>query len=412
MQSLGRFDRVTLAGGAFLCGIAIHSFQPYRSLGIFVLILAVAGSLGAIVCSSKNLRTAGLVALFLAAGLWRFDVAIPSLPTGLRALDSTGLIHSWTASKPTDVAAVYLQSMRSKLTLQISTALPGDEGALLAGMLYGERGLSKEAKTRFESAGLTHLVAVSGSNITILVVILMRILLGIGLDRRKSFFALAISVMLFVGFVGPQASVVRAAIMGLLIELAPLVGRLVRASRLLLVAAVAFTLVHPAALLFDASFALSFLATIGLLTWGTWFDEYSQKYFPWKTMREIAGATFGATLMTAPYIAWAFGQVSLIGIIANLFAVPLTPWVTISSLGVLLVPSLSWAVLPAKGFLSIILEISRLPERLSFGTWNNVAFSYVLLVTAYALILYFWREVQRENRVIHRNEEEKRLFLS
>lgn len=412
MKWHGRFEATTLVGCAFLSGIAFHSFAPYRSLGTIILILAVAGGLGTILCSAKTLKIGALIVLSMALGLWRFDASIPSLPAGLRALDPAGLLHSWTSKKPVNAFETYLQSARAKITRRIDHALPGDEGALLAGMLYGERGLSKEAKVRFQNAGLTHLIAVSGSNITLLVVILMRILLGIGLGRRISYVVLAIAIILFVGFVGPQASVVRAAIMGLLVEFAPLVGRLVRPSRLLLVAAVAFTAVQPAALLFDASFALSFLATIGLLTWGAWFDDRFQKVFPWKTIREIAGATFGATLMTAPYIAWAFGQVSLIGIVANLFAVPLTPWVMAFGTGVLLAPSFSWAVLPAKGFLSLVLEISRLPEHIPFGVWSNVTFSYILLISSYALIAYLWRYIQRKNQVIHNYDEGIRPFLS
>ncbi|MFA6429639.1 MAG: ComEC/Rec2 family competence protein [Patescibacteria group bacterium] len=393
-------------GLAFLGGILLHSFWPYVAVSVLVF---VAGSVvGVGLVSSgwvKVMRPAtfvGLILLSFLFGLWRFDAVRPSLPRGLKPLSSKGLAYVPASARD----RLSLGAWRTSLTTRIQTFFPGDEGALLSGILYGERGLSKEAKDDFRRAGLLHIIAVSGSNVTIVATIVMLGLLGIGLSRRFAFLLFSFVLTVFVLFVQPSASVVRAAIMGWLIELAPVVGRLPRASRLLLVAAVTFSFWKPWALLYDASFALSFLAMWGLLTWGRWIDDRLRNVLPWDLIRGILASTIGATVMTVPYAAWAFGQVSGFALVTGLFVLPLIPWIMGAGTVALFLPC-AMTVLPTRGFLLAVLSIARLPDIIGFGYWSNVSLDWMEMLGLYLLIFVIWRFINSRKRLIHRKGDNK-----
>ncbi|HVM90492.1 MAG TPA: ComEC/Rec2 family competence protein [Verrucomicrobiae bacterium] len=276
---------------------------------------------------------------------------------------------------------------RGRVTNRIHILFPGDAGELLAGMLYGERGLSNKSKQAFRQAGLTHLVAVSGSNVSIILVGLSRLLALLGLKRRNAFLVLTAGLVLFVLFVTPQAPVVRAAIMGWLVALAPLVGRIPKTSHLLLVSAVLFTAWKPESLLYDPSFALSFLATLGLMTYGSRFSTMMKGKLP-DMLVETVAATLGATLLTTPYAMWAFGQASAIGLLANVFAVPLVPWIMGIGALALLLPFPPF-LLAAKGFLDATLIIADASTHLP-GYWGELHVSGSFVVISYVCLAAIW----------------------
>lgn len=378
--------------GAFLFGVFLHSLWPHASAPLgwmsgacIILILAVYA------LRSPSNKFAACVFLFLIAGIWRFDLIRPNLASTVRPFDPVGFAYSrQIADTPVEK---WMENHRLSISRRIRSVLPGDEGALLSGILYGERSLSQEAKQDFKSSGLTHVIAVSGSNVMIVVLALGSLGSILGFSRRKSFIYVSFALAAFVLFVTPQAPVVRAAIMGWLMTLAPIVGRLPSSGRLLLVSASVFVAWQPQALLFDPSFALSFLATAGLMTWGAWLDRLLEKRVPWEMFRETLSATFGATLMTSPYAAWAFGQASIFGILTNLAAVPLIPWIMGSGVVLMVIPHQVLA-LPAQGFLSLLLWISRIPAILGFGSIPVVVSPWFML-GCYIPMAYLWFRISR-----------------
>lgn len=345
------------------------------------------------------LKTFSILLLSVLIGVWRFDIAY--LPSGLIPLDPKGLAYVSTqvhTSDPSD-PRYWLGRTRQSLTDQAKQVFSPDEASLLSGILYGEREMSKPLKDDFRRAGLLHIMAVSGSNVTIVVALAVIFLMSLSLSRRASFYGLTLALIAFVLFVSPSASVVRAAIMGWLIALAPIVGRIARPSRLLLISAVAFTLWQPWALFFDAGFALSFLAMWGLLTWGKYFDERLEKIVKWKNLRLLISASLGATLMTAPYTAWAFGQFSIWGLLTGVLALPLVPWIMALGALALFMP-VSVFILPTKGFLSLLIQVARLPHLTSFGWWPNLSTSWMLMGSFYLAFGLIWFYLQRKKRLI------------
>ncbi len=331
-----------------------------------------------------------VLSLAFMMGLLRFSLAQPTFPRGLIFADPKGLLMSAETSRTANHLDPrhWLSRARTALTVDAYERFPRDEAALLTGLLYGAHDLSKGDKLAFRHAGLTHIIAVSGANMTIIVVLVMRILLMVHLSRRQAFMITVFAIILFTLFVGPSASVVRAACMGVFIEMAPLVGRLVRLGRILLVSAVLFVFWRPLSLVFDPSFALSFFAVTGLLTWGRWLDDRLIRLVASRALREIVTSTLSATVMTAPYAAWAFGNTTMWGLLTGLVVLPMIPWAM--AFGSLSMVSPLWIV-PTSGLLSAMLWMARLPDRVRLGFLDRAYLSFFWVCVSYGVLFVCWR---------------------
>jgi ComEC/Rec2-related protein len=385
----------------FLLGVVAHSVFPYTHISPTWIVAGIVVSLGGYMLATNSYRFPCLFLLAFVLGLLRFSLAQPSLPRGLIFANPKGLAIAVDPPHTADHLDPrhWLSRGRTNLTAHAYEILPADEAALLTGLLYGARDLSKADKLAFRHAGLTHIIAVSGANITIIVVCMMRLLLVAHLTRRHAFYACVLTIASFTLFVGPSASVVRAALMGILVEMAPLVGRLVHPARLLLISACAFVLWHPIALAFDPSFALSFLAMLGLLTWGRWLDSHLAHRIPSAALREIATSTISATVMTAPYAAWACGNVTFWGLPTGFLVLPLIPWtMALGSLALVVPTSITtWFAIPVAGLLKSILWIARLPDRLGAGFFDRATLSFVTCCAIYVAIFMLWQRCDQKN---------------
>ncbi len=267
-------------------------------------------------------------------------------------------ILSWASRLRPDIL---LASWRAWLTARIDASMPADEARLLAGILYGERGMSPELQDDFRTAGLMHIIAVSGSNVSILNAVVFAALLAVGLSRRHAFWHMSFALLVFVLFVGGSASVLRAAFMAWFALFGRYLGRLVSTRRLLVVSAFLLCLWDPWQLIYDIGFGLSFLATLGLL-------EILPRLEPrlvWLPqrfgIRESVATTLATTILTAPYGALVFDRMPLAGLMTNIFALPLVPWAMLfGAISAVLGPHvpgfLHW---PARGCLDLLILIGR-----------------------------------------------------
>ncbi len=225
-----------------------------------------------------------------------------------------------------------LYTVRRKTSEQINRIWPEPHAALVAGILYGARvNMPMQLKEEFSIVGLTHIMAVSGYNVTIIANVIMHLLRGVGVRRKRAFWFVFVAVVLFVIFVGSSASAVRAGIMGIVGLLGRTLGRGGSAAPLLVLAALLMTLHNPMVLLYDAGFHLSMLATIGLI----YGSHRVELVLWWVTdrfeLRQIIATTISAIAATAPYISWSFGSVSIISLFANVVILPVIPLLMMSS---------------------------------------------------------------------------------
>ncbi len=217
------------------------------------------------------------------------------------------------------VAAAYAARVRMSSFFQ--RAMPGTEGALLMSLLLGDDGaVSDEMRETFRSAGLLHVLVVSGAQVGLMAGTVLWVARAVGLTHPLGAAAAGIAVAFFALMAGWVPSVARATIM----TLAGLGAVLARRERdlvaALAVAALALLVSSPL-LLFDAGFQLSFAATWSLIYLAPALSERMIR-LP-HAVRILLAMTVAAQLGVMPILATHFAQVSLAGFLANLVVVPL-----------------------------------------------------------------------------------------
>lgn len=196
--------------------------------------------------------------------------------------------------------------------------------SFIAGILIGERGsLSAEINENFRITGLTHILAVSGFNITIIINLILFIFLRSSKTWR--FWWSFICIFFFVVITGASASVLRAGVMGILALFVKTIGRKIKPLQLILLSVFLIVVVSPAILNFDISFQLSVVATLSLIIYGNILNE--MQFLGWKQfIWESVSVTLAAQILTLPLIFFYFGSISLISPVANLVVGPLIPF--------------------------------------------------------------------------------------
>ncbi|MEK7547205.1 MAG: ComEC/Rec2 family competence protein [Patescibacteria group bacterium] len=220
-----------------------------------------------------------------------------------------------------------LLNFKKSIILQFKKFLPSDSAALLSGLTLGWRGdFTDKFKKEMSLSGTTHLVALSGYNITILVIVVAAVF-GYWLSRRLTFWLTGATICLFILMVGAEASVVRASIMGFLALLAKEAGKRYNPRNAIVLTAAAMVLADPG-IFFDVGFELSFLSLIGIVYLAPainklfGMEENSKSFMSW---RENAVTTLSAQLAVAPILISVFGNFSLTSIAANILILELVP---------------------------------------------------------------------------------------
>lgn len=208
---------------------------------------------------------------------------------------------------------------------------PEPEGGLIAGMLVGERhAMPKDVLEDMRIAGLVHIIVVSGYNMTVVAEAISSIFRSLPIVLRSG---LGIFVIwAYAGMVAGGAPVIRAAIMTSLALLARMTGNTAIALRLLYLSAIVMVLENPRIVMDDASFHLSFLATLGLIVLSPELDRLMSRYREQggkaregRWWSELVSSTLSAQIMVVPYILFFSGQLSPYALPANLLALPVVP---------------------------------------------------------------------------------------
>ncbi|HAT73834.1 MAG: internalization-related competence protein ComEC/Rec2 protein [Candidatus Moranbacteria bacterium GW2011_GWF2_36_839] len=224
-----------------------------------------------------------------------------------------------------------LISIKNNFNEKINQLIPAPESGLLSGLLLGgSNQLSKEVKDNFSRTGMTHVVAVSGYNVTIIAEYLMLLGIFLGLWRRQAFWFAVTGIILFVILTGLSASAVRAGLMGVLLIWAMKNGRLGNTQNAILFSACVMLLANPLLLRWDIGFQLSFLATIGIVYLYPFFENYflhlvETRHCLVSSVAEILFLSLSAQIFVLPIIMFNFGTLSLISLLANILILPIIP---------------------------------------------------------------------------------------
>ncbi|MGV0606002.1 ComEC/Rec2 family competence protein [Mycolicibacterium sp. XJ1904] len=206
-------------------------------------------------------------------------------------------------------------------------SLPADQAAMLPALVLGDTsGVPRQTTADFRAAGLTHLTAVSGANVTI---VCGAVLLAAGLVGPQAAVGLAaVALLAFVVVVQPTASVLRAAVMGVITLLAVLSHRRRQAIPALAASVLALMIGSPE-LAVDVGFALSVSATAALVVVApVWSRRLVGRDWP-KPAADALSVAAAAQLVTAPLVAGMAGTISVVSLAANVAVAPVIPPITV-----------------------------------------------------------------------------------
>jgi len=244
----------------------------------------------------------------------------------LRSHGLAGSLYSRTLEKlvAREDATRQLETLRRASGDALGRALPEPLAGLAAGILIGLRDrVDRDLATAFTTAGVSHVVAISGWNIAIVGACVGALLRS--WPRRRRMVVTLLAIALYTTFSGASASVLRAAAMAAVVLSARESGRAGSAAAALGWAAALLLLGDPA-LVLDPGFELSSAATLGLIAWGSpltgWLRKASGSRIP-MAVCELLGVSLAAQAATLPIVLAIFGRLSLVSPLANLLVVPL-----------------------------------------------------------------------------------------
>lgn len=279
---------------------------------------------------------------------------------------------------------------------RVSRVIPEPHSSLLGGLVVGaKQSLGEELLDDFRATGIIHIVVLSGYNVTIVAEALMRFFAF--LPRVASLWVGAGSIVLFAIMTGAGATIVRASIMALLVILARATGRTYEMIRALFVAGFVMVLWNPKILIFDLSFQLSFLATLGLILLPPIFEKHF-KFVPSKfQLREFALATIATQIFVLPLLLYKIGELSLVALPVNLLVLIFIPLTMLLGFIAGMFGFLSTALsLPfaflTYGLLAYELKIVEIFSALPFASVQIDSFPPWLMLGTYALYGYgIWK---------------------
>jgi len=305
----------------------------------------------------------------------------------------------------------WIYSLRDSLSDGLLLCLPEPQSSLARAILLGMRGsLPYDLLQSFYATGTTHLIAISGMNLTILLGMVLAMTIWIFGRKNRAYFWISLCfIWLYTVLTGMPASMVRAAIMGSVFLLAELLGRQRNGLAALVLAAALMTVAEPR-VLWDISFQLSFLSMLGLILIAPYLIDFASPHLPGRQSRNTIwlkriivisfATTLAAVIATWPVTAFSFHTFSMVSAPATFFSMPSFPGIIITSL-LTAIAGLAWppvgtvlgwiAWLFLSYFLLVVQIFSSIPaayiRAIELQPWQAIAY-YIALGLILAVIKY------------------------
>ncbi len=287
----------------------------------------------------------------------------------------------------------FIQSLRQEIGNKITSQIKGDEGAIASALLIGNMdAISEDVMMDIRNSGLAHLLSISGLHMAIAAAIFftsIRFLLSqsqyltLNFDIKKiAAIAAIFSTYFYLQLSGSPVPAVRSFIVSTLILLAIIFDKKIDAKRSIALAFLILLIFNPY-LLFSISFQLSFAAVLSLVSFNDFITKFKPenihnsfvKRFLWYSS-EIAFASIVVQIVTTPFLIYHFKNFSTYGLVANMFAIPLTSFFTmpLGFLSLILMPfGFENIVLKLEGYsISIIMNIAQIVSSWKFSYFTTL----------------------------------------
>jgi competence protein ComEC len=269
------------------------------------------------------------------------------------------------------------------------------EAAVVRGMVLGDRSLMPEnLETEFQRSGVTHVLAISGQHVAILAAVIyfaLRLFVIPAGIRAGVTMGL---IWAYILIAGAPPSAIRAGVVATFVLSAPLLGRQVSALHFM-TTMLALVLAYNPELVYSTGFQLSVAAVFGILLLTNPLRSLIEHTLlrplkkPQAQLSNLLSVSLAAQIATSPIVASTFDQVSIVGVITNLIAVPLSgPILILGLLGSLAGNILPWLAYPlnaCNGFLvTILIQTARGASSLPFASVTTPGVPLLLVGMFYA----------------------------
>lgn len=317
-----------------------------------------------------------------------FDLSRAASFDEIAACETVSLLHIAEGSPN------FFSQIRSRFATIFDRALPSPESDVLAGMVIGKQStFPKFLSNIFQATGTSHIIVLSGFNITILAFVVNGLFRRIGLGLRSGTIVSIAVIVLFDALVGFSAPVVRASIMVVLVLIARARGRPTSSFGVLGLSAAVMLVINPMLLRWSLSFQLSFAATCGVLLQERISPSFSfvPSFFG---LRESVRTTFAATVTTLPITLFAFGGFSTVALVANAVVLPLVPLIMALGIPLLVIgciyqqAALIFGAIPFVILRCITIFLEALAQ-LNFSYIEGLHVSSIFVVGWYLVLIFF-----------------------
>ena len=219
----------------------------------------------------------------------------------------------------------FIDFLRREITCCLKDNLSPLSASLAAGFLIGEtHDIPPEIYRLFRDSGTLHLLAVSGSNVALVVLFVLVLMRPFGPPQGTKALVLLAVIIVFSGLSYGEPSVIRAAIMAGLVIIARYLGRLTDLNHIIAMTALIILLIDPAQL-YDVGFQLSFVTAWGLILFVPVairpLEQHQRKrWYRWLVFPLIVSLI--AQIVSTPIVVHHFHRIPLISVVANLVIVP------------------------------------------------------------------------------------------
>lgn len=296
--------------------------------------------------------------------------------------------HILSAGRNTGIKGL-LAELKQNMRRVTDKLMPEPESSFVLGLLLGDRqGLTDDMKESFRQTGTSHILAVSGYNVTKLVLIVVVLFVILGMRRRAAAVASGVTIVLFVILVGADPSVVRAGCMGLTGLAATLCRRAYSGVNALLLAGALMVAANPFILRHDIGFQLSFLAVLGLHAFGRPLERWFRMVPRTLGLRQVCAETTAATVATLPLTMYVFGLLAPAALPVNMVVLPLIPFAMLAGAVSIALGSIH----PVLGLFPAFITaatLSLIGRVIETAAWAAPAYTLEMPFVG-AVLMYFW----------------------
>ena len=274
----------------------------------------------------------------------------------------------------------FFEKIRLAIKTNFEAYMNDTEAGVATALMTGNKeGLGGRIRLAFTRIGISHILAVSGLHLSIVIGGLDFLSRWVGVPRKIKNLILIVCTIFFAGICGFSASIVRAAVMHSFYYIADTIGERNDSTTSLFVAIFLIMLVNPASV-YDVGMWMSFLATFGILVTAPIISDRIGRDVP-RTLRKILMfvislicMTFAAVFFTLPITWAAFGGLSLLSPLSNLIFIPLTQIILYLLIVLTLVSAVPFLANPigqaAQFLISVMLDLAE-----TFSDWKGIYIS-------------------------------------